>query len=112
MDDEPSITTTLAMILEQKGYLVETANQAELVIPLLVAQPYDLVILDILMAGVNGLELLPKIRDCCPGVPIVMHSASVREEHEQLAFELGAIEFWRKPIDPDDLLKNVQELIG
>ncbi len=100
------------MILESKGYLVETANQGELVIPLLEAQPFDLVILDILMANVNGLELIPRIRDCCPGVPIVMHSASVREEHQNLALELGAIEFWRKPMDPEDIIKNIQELIG
>jgi DNA-binding response OmpR family regulator len=75
-------------------------------------QPFDLIILDILMPGLNGIELIPIVRSKYPNVKIAMHAASIQEEHEHLALDLGAMEFWRKPMDPDEILDRVSRILG
>src|SRR3990167_5907155 len=81
VDDERNIRRTLQMVLEGEGYTVETFESAETVLPRLPAGLIDVIMLDVRLPGMDGLELLGKIRDEYRDIPVIMISghASLEE---------------------------------
>jgi CheY-like chemotaxis protein len=99
VDDEPVLTAVLHEALTDFGYVVEAAtNGAEALALMPVFRP-DLVLLDVLMPGMPGDEVLARLRREYPRVPVVIVTAYEDEDHARLMLALGAVDYIRKPFD-------------
>ena len=107
IDDEPNILTTVRRALEIEGYAVEVAGSAAAGLTKLAQTEFDLVLLDVMMPGETGIELLPKLRAEHPEVSVVMMSGNATIETAVLATKLGAHDFVEKPLSSDKLLLTV-----
>jgi two-component system, NtrC family, nitrogen regulation response regulator NtrX len=109
IDDEPAIRDTVRMILEYDGHDVVLASSGAEGLQLAEREPPDLVFLDIKMPGMDGLEVLPRLRAANDALPIVMISAHGTAATALEAGRLGAFRFIEKPLSKDYVLDAVRE---
>jgi DNA-binding NtrC family response regulator len=113
VDDEPNVRLMLETTLSSVGYLVTEAGDGQAGLDRLssAGPDYDLVLLDLLMPKMDGMELLRRLRALGNVVPVVILTAhgSIPEAVE--AIKLGAIDFLTKPTTPDALRRVVAEVI-
>src|ERR1700685_1428291 len=93
IDDEPDILTTVSRSLELEGYQVEVAGSAAAGVAKLAEHDVDLVLLDVMMPGETGLEVLPKLRAAKPETIFVMMSGNATIETAVHATKAGAYDF-------------------
>ncbi|MBI3004561.1 MAG: sigma-54-dependent Fis family transcriptional regulator [Ignavibacteriales bacterium] len=111
VDDEKSVRDSLKMILEYDHFGVEFAENGETALKTLAAMPVDVVLLDVKMAGMDGIEVLQKIREKNANLPVVMISGHGTIETAVEATKLGAFDFLSKPLDRDKLLVTVRNAL-
>ena len=90
VDDDALIRRSLAVSIEQAGYQVRTAPSGENALEILRMKPPDLILLDIGLPGMDGLEALRAFRNCVEGIPVIFLTARRRELDEVVGLELGA----------------------
>jgi len=113
VDDERFFLTILADFVSQRlGMRPVTAQDGTAALSLLDKERVDLVLLDIIMPGMDGLEILRRMKDKRPAVPIVMLTASGNIDHAIIALREGADDFFRKPVDLDELTLCVSRVLG
>jgi DNA-binding response OmpR family regulator len=112
IDDEPNLRRSLAMILQRAGYSITCAESAEQVHQYLQAGAYDLVFLDLKMPDINGLQLLPEIRRQYPEMPVLILTAHATLDSAIEAVRKGARDYLLKPINPEQILKRVGEVLA
>jgi DNA-binding response OmpR family regulator len=110
VDDDALLRRSLAFNLEQAGYRVSTAASAEDALALAQRDRPDLVLLDIGLPGMDGLDALRHL-DAQVGVPVIFLTARRRELDEVLGLELGADDYISKPFDLDVLLARVKVVL-
>ena len=109
IDDETGILELMRTYLSRKGYEVLTEDNGEDGITALRGDSsIGLVILDIRMPGVDGIELFPRIRVEYPATPVIILTGSMGEEVR----DLGADGVFMKPVDMEELLGKIRELAG
>ncbi|NBC01519.1 MAG: response regulator [Bacteroidetes bacterium] len=108
VDDEASIRRTLRDILEYEDFSVDEAVDGKEALNKLRSAPYDLVLLDIKMPEVDGLQVLEEMREIAPEVPTIMISGHGTIETAVEATKLGAFDFIEKPPDLNRLLVSVR----
>jgi len=108
IDDEPNILSSLRRALELEGYGVEVAGSGPVALGKLDERDIDLVLLDVVMPEMNGLEVLARVRDKHPDVVVVMMSGNATIETAVQATKLGAHDFVEKPLSTDKLLLTVK----
>ncbi len=111
IDDELPIRKLLYDALTGKGYQVSSVSSGEEAIALLKKEKPDLIILDIAMPGMNGIETLKEIRSFDNKVHVVMMSGVATAEMEQKAREIGVSHFLFKGLAVDRFLKKVTKLL-
>ena len=104
VEDEQAILKILTIRLRVSGYDVITALNGEEGLKLVDSARPDIVLLDIIMPGIDGLQVLEKLR-AHSDMPVIAFSA--RPENAQRAISLGANDFLAKPFDVDDLVKRI-----
>src|SRR5690242_13904275 len=112
IDDEPNILTTVRRSLELEGYAVEVAANGASGLGKLADNDIDLVLLDVMMPGESGIEVLPKIRAASPETVVVMMSGNATIETAVQATKAGAHDFIEKPLSGDKLLLTVQNALS
>src|SRR5580704_15978675 len=112
IDDEPNILTTVRRSLELEGYQVEVAGGGAAGLAKLAEHDVDLVLLDVMMPGETGLEVLPKLRAAQPDLVVIMMSGNATIETAVHATKAGAHDFIEKPLSGDKLLLTVQNALG
>ncbi|HEY0251362.1 MAG TPA: sigma-54 dependent transcriptional regulator [Kofleriaceae bacterium] len=112
IDDEPNILTTVRRSLDLEGYQVIVAGGGAAGLAKLVEHDVDLVLLDVMMPGETGLEVLPKIRAAKPDVVVVMMSGNATIDVAVAATKGGAHDFIEKPLSGDKLLITVQNALS
>ena len=110
VDDEKEMCISLADIFKAKGYAAHYECTASSVLDRLQGAEYDLLLLDIKMPRVGGIELLRKIKALRSRLPIIMITAYASFENALLAMKYGAQNVYRKPIDTDRLLVEIDTL--
>jgi DNA-binding response OmpR family regulator len=108
IEDEPRILAFLARGLEAEGFTVGAARDGDAGLRLALAERWDLVVLDLLLPGLDGLALLRELQARCPGVPVVIVSARSDLRTKLRGFELGARDYVGKPFSLDELLARVR----
>jgi DNA-binding NtrC family response regulator len=111
VDDEPNVRLVFRTALEAAGYAVAEAEDGETAIDRLGVLPADIVLLDLQMPGMGGMEVLRQLRDAHDQVPVVIVTAHGSIPDAVEAMKLGAIDFLSKPLRPEPLRKVVAEVI-
>src|SRR5438552_2012676 len=111
VDDERAIQDTLAWCLRTDGHEVRTAGSGEEALAIMANQGFDLIISDIIMPGLSGVDLLRKARALQPRTPIVLITAFATVETAVEALREGASDYVIKPLKFDDLRHRVQGLL-
>jgi DNA-binding response OmpR family regulator len=114
VDDEPHIRRVLEAMLGKEGYEVHSASDGEEGLAVIAAGGVNLVILDLLMPGTHGLEVLARIRsDPEKGTtPVIILTAKGQDIDREAAFAGGADDFMTKPFSPKKLVARIRELLG
>jgi DNA-binding response OmpR family regulator len=108
IEDEPRILAFLARGLEAEGLAVAGARDGSTGLELALAEPYDLVVLDLLLPGLDGLAVLRELQRSRPELPVVIVSARSDLPTKLRGFELGARDYVGKPFSLDELLARVR----
>jgi DNA-binding NtrC family response regulator len=111
VDDEPSIRKVLQAHLARDGYAVEAASDGGDAINRLEKEPFDLVITDLKMPGVGGLELLAYVRQNHPGLPLIVITAHGTVDSAVEALKLGAYDYITKPFDLTELRASIDKAL-
>src|SRR5262249_24964522 len=112
VDDEVKIRTTLRGVLSDEGFRVLDTDEGTRVPELVATQRPHLVILDIWMPQVNGIELLERLKTQEPELPVIVISGHGTIETAVRATKLGATDFIEKPFSLDALLRSVYRAMG
>jgi DNA-binding response OmpR family regulator len=111
VDDEPNVRLVFRTTLESTGYQVFEAEDAATAVEELEKAPADVVLLDLQMPGIGGMELLRRLRESGNNVPVVIVTAHGSIPDAVEAMKLGAIDFLTKPLSPERLRRVVAEVI-
>ncbi len=99
IDDDPAVVDTLVTLLGEEGYGVSSAVTSDEGLRLFILSHPDLVLLDIALPGMNGIEMLKRIRSIAPTARVVMVSGVTDPARAREALELGALAWVDKPFD-------------
>jgi DNA-binding response OmpR family regulator len=108
IDDEPRIQNFVARGLKAQGYVVDTETDAVEGLRAATVHPHDLVILDLLMPGLDGVSLLRRLLERRPGQAVIVLSAVAEPASKVECLELGAEDYLAKPFVLDELLARVR----
>jgi excisionase family DNA binding protein len=111
VDDDPRVREFVRINLELEGYSVREAERAEEALAVIEDQAPDLVLLDVVMPGTDGWELLQRMQERHGSIPVIMFSGKVDERSEGEASKRGAQGFVGKPFDPQQLVDRAKALV-
>ena len=109
-DDDETIREALYEFLSEE-HRCQTAETAEEALALLEAQPFDLVLTDISMPGVSGLELLGHSRQKYPDIPVIIISGIADKAHAEGLIKIGAFDYLLKPFRLENVEKSVKRAL-
>ncbi len=110
VDDDHKILRLLRIELTAQGFQVVMAERGEDALQLVERQRPDLVVLDIIMPGMDGLEVLKRVRESS-GVPVILLTAKGTDADKILGLELGADDYMPKPFNPEELTARVRAVL-
>lgn len=111
VDDDQRITDLLRRVLAYEGYSVTTAASGDEAFIRTLEHPADLVVLDIMLTGLDGLEVARRLRAAGDKVPILMLTARDAVADRVQGFETGADDYLVKPFAPEELLVRIKALL-
>ena len=114
VDDNPDIITIVKTILEGKGYYVLSASSGQELLNLLRDRKPDLIILDIMMPEMDGLEVLSRLKAVTEtaSIPVILLTAKVQYEDVLGGYKLGADYYITKPFTSTQLVNGINLLLG
>ena len=110
VDDDADITQLLAQYLSRFGFTAHTARDADSMRMVLAAQPVDLVVLDVMLPGTDGLALARELR-ARSRIPIIMITARGDPYDRVIGLEMGADDYMSKPFEPRELVARIQTVL-
>ncbi|KOS29124.1 transcriptional regulator [Bacillus anthracis] len=110
VDDEDRIRRLLKMYLEREQYTIEEAYDGDTALQMALQYDYDLIILDIMMPEIDGIEVCKEIREK-KAMPIIMLTAKDEDVDKVLGFEVGADDYITKPFSPREVVARVKAVL-
>ena len=111
VDDEPAIVAVVRGRLEQEGFAVRAVASGEEALAHVDADPPDLVVLDVMLPGLDGFEVLRRLRGAGCAVPVIMLTARDEDVDKIVGLELGADDYLTKPFNPRELSARVRAVL-
>jgi CheY-like chemotaxis protein len=119
IDDDPAVRSVIQLVLEREGHAVTVASDGRAGLKALDAGAVDLLIVDIFMPGMDGLETIRAVQQEHAGLPVIVISGSsifsaseTAPDFLMMAIKLGAVRGLRKPFRPNDLIDAVRDCLG
>lgn len=112
VDDELIVRESMKGWLEEDGYHVEVAETAEAALGMIGEKEFDMAFVDIKMPGIDGIELLKRLKDQYSTIDVVMMTAYASVNNAVEAMKLGAYDYLSKPFDPDYVSMMVRKIIA
>jgi two-component system KDP operon response regulator KdpE len=109
VDDQPKVLRFVEIDLKVRGFEVITTTSGSEALELVRSGEPDIMLLDIIMPGMNGFDVLEKLRDFTQ-LPVIAFSASPGNYHD--AMRLGANDFVAKPFQPDEMASKIESLLS
>ena len=110
VDDDANVVDVVSRYLRREGYQVESAADGRVALERAIAEPPDLVILDLMLPGLDGLEVCRRLRALAP-VPVIMLTARGDESDRIIGLELGADDYVAKPFSAKELVARVMAVL-
>ncbi len=113
VDDEPDLVELLAYNFQKEGFAVRSAGDGEQAMALLNTESFDLIVLDVMLPGIQGMDLLRELRarDETTGLPVLMLTARGEEMDRVLGLELGADDYVTKPFSVREVIARVKAIL-
>jgi DNA-binding NtrC family response regulator len=111
VDDELSVRSSLGEWFQEDGFQVETAEDGEAALRAMDRGPYDIVLLDLKMPGMDGIAVQKRVREIDPEATIIILTAFASVQTAVEALKLGAFDYVTKPVDPDELSNLVRNAL-
>src|SRR4051812_34634298 len=111
VDDDPTVSDVVRRYLERAGFGVTLAADGPAALAAVAANRPDLVVLDLMLPGLDGLEVCRRLRAADPALPVVMLTALGEEADRVLGLSLGADDYVTKPFSPRELVLRVQSVL-
>jgi len=111
VDDEEELAAVIAERLEFRGIKAQTALDGETALRIIESDPPNIVLLDLMMPGMSGLEILKKINSFKLNIPIILLTGYGSKEMTLEGMNLGAFDYIMKPCDFDVLVTKIQEAL-
>lgn len=111
VDDEQEFVTTLAERLELRGMHVEIAMDGEMALSIIETDPPQVVVLDVMMPGLSGMEVLERIKAIDPKIQVILLSGHGATKDGIKGMQLGAFDYLIKPVDIDELIEKLNETV-
>jgi len=112
VDDEPNVRLVFATALELAGYSTIAAENGEVALRMVAEGSIDLILLDLRMPGIDGMEVLRSLRDLGITIPTVIVTAHGSVPDAVSAMKLGAVDFLIKPLTPEALRREVAAILA
>jgi len=109
VDDNLDLLDTFSLILKMKGYNVDTAGDGLSAVDKFMKRPFDVILMDLIMPRMNGVEAFRKIREINPGARVILMTAYYEEEQIKTALEEGAYRAVHKPVNVARLMEMIGE---
>ncbi len=107
IDDEPAVLRVIGLLLERNGFAVASASNAREGLSLLAEKGFDVVLTDIIMPELSGLDFLRELRQHDLDVPVILMTAGATLDSALDAIEYGASQYLLKPVEPEALITSV-----
>jgi DNA-binding response OmpR family regulator len=111
MEDDKTISTALEMILTEAGYDVDVAGTGENALELFDQKPFDLIIADLKLPGISGMEVIKQVKEKNPKVEVIVITGVGTQPIAEEALELGAHDFLPKPFTDDQIKTAIDEAL-
>jgi len=111
VDDEPAIVTVVRDRLEREGFVVRAVASGEEALARVDADPPDLIVLDVMLPGIDGFEVLRRLRGAGHKVPVVVLTARDEDVDKIVGLELGADDYLVKPFNPRELSARIRAVL-
>ena len=113
VEDDPDIAALVRRYLEKAGFSVDTLASGREALTALAAKPPDLLVLDLMLPHVDGLEICRNVRGnpATAAIPVIMLTARAEESERIVGLELGADDYVAKPFSPNELVARVRALL-
>jgi DNA-binding NtrC family response regulator len=111
IDDEDSIREYLSMMLEREGYVCDATKDGKKALKLQSQEAYDVVVTDIQLPGMSGIDILGKLRESDPSVPVIIITGHASQESAIEALNLGAFYYLLKPVSNEELKQVVRNAL-
>jgi DNA-binding NtrC family response regulator len=111
VDDELSVRSSLGEWFQEDGFQVETAEDGEAALRAMDRGPYDIILLDLKMPGMDGIAVQKRVREIDPEVTVIILTAYASVQTAVEALKLGAFDYVTKPVDPDELSNLVRNAL-
>ncbi|WP_448871784.1 response regulator transcription factor [Desulfobulbus propionicus] len=111
VDDEPELCEQIALILRQQQYTVDTAGDGVAALEKIFTDPYDLIVLDIMLPEKDGFAVLGELRDEGVAIPVLMLTAKGEVANRVKGLDLGADDYLHKPFSMAELLARIRALL-
>ena len=111
VDDDERLRELLSKYLQEQGFILTVARDAQEALDFLEEIAFDLIVLDVMMPGQSGVDLCEKLRKTNNLVPILFLSAKVELDDRLLGFEMGGDDYLPKPFEPKELLLRIHALL-
>jgi DNA-binding response OmpR family regulator len=110
VDDDSNVSDVVARYLRREGFEVDTVADGRVAVDRALADPPDLIVLDLMLPGIDGLEVCRRLRALAP-VPVIMLTARGDESDRVVGLELGADDYVSKPFSPKELVARVRAVL-
>jgi DNA-binding response OmpR family regulator len=111
VDDEPAIVTVVRERLEREGFAVRAVASGEEALTHMDADPADLIVLDVMLPGIDGFEVLRRLRSAGHTVPVIVLTARDEDVDKIVGLELGADDYLVKPFNPRELSARIRAVL-
>jgi len=111
VEDDPTVSSVVAGYLERAGHRVERITDGAAAVERVLTRPPDLLVLDLMLPGVDGLEVCRRVRAVHPHLPVVMLTALAEPEDRIAGLEIGADDYVTKPFSPRELVLRVESVL-
>lgn len=111
VDDEIAISTLLEYNITQAGYTVDTADNGETAYSMIKGNKYDFIILDVMLPGMDGMDVCRRIRQDNIDTPVLMLTAKADEYDKVIGLELGADDYMTKPFSPREVMARIKAIM-
>jgi DNA-binding response OmpR family regulator len=111
IEDDPAIRRGVVDVLEFEGYSILEADRGDTGLEMALSRTFDLLLLDLVLPGVAGLEILKQVRDLRPTLPVIILSARGEEADRVAGLKLGADDYVVKPFSVKELVARVQAVL-